>query len=359
MSTAGPNLAGTGTSVSTGNGTGTAWTNPGNVTADDATNATITSGATTTQFLTATNFGFSIPSGATITGLQFTIERFRGSTRLAGGGVFDNEVFAVKGGTNLTSNRAYTNTSDWGTILGTTVDYGTASDLWGGTFIDTDINASNFGVALSARQAGAQCNVDCVKATITYFTSIPTSASATTGTVANDASAGTDAWTNASNATAEDGAVASAAINTSDTQYLKATNFGFSIPSGATINGIVVKIKKGSTNNEVRDAAIRIVKGGSIGSTDKSTSSRWPSTLTFHYHGAADNLWGETWTDTDINASNFGVAIRAQWDSLNSVNINDTAKVDVVQIQVYYTGGGGGGGGGTCKQEAMGVIRSW
>jgi hypothetical protein len=361
MSSAGPNVAGTGTSVSTGNGTGNAWATPSNITADDGTLTTLATGSTQAQFLTATNFGFAIPGSSTIIGLVFSLERFRGTTRLLGGGIFDGEVFAVKGGTNQTSTRANGIRHDWGTTTGVVESYGSPYDLWGAAWTDTDINASNFGVAFSPKQASATASVDVVKATVYYLTSAPTTAVATTGTGANDASTGSQAWSNAGNITAEDATYATATLSAStDTQYLKATNFGFSIPSGATINGIGVRVKKRSTNGEIIDLAVRLVKGGTIGSTDASQLSRWfVTTPDYHYYGGATDLWGDTWTDTDINASNFGMALRAQWENVNSAQISDVASVDVIKIEVFYTGGGGGGGGTACKQEAMGVIRSW
>ena len=66
------------------------------------------------------------------------------------------------------------------------------------------------------------------------------------GTFANDVTVGTIAWTTPSNAAISDGVFTAAAVlcSTAASNYLKATNFGFSIPVGSTINGILVEIQK-------------------------------------------------------------------------------------------------------------------
>src|SRR5205807_1680251 len=95
-----------------------------------------------------------------------------------GGGTWAySTVKLVKGGT-VSGN----NNSDSATISGVSLawkDFGSTSDLWGLTLADTDCTASNFGGVLSL--------------------------------------------TNSSSGVSH---------------YLKATNFAFSIPGGATINGV-------------------------------------------------------------------------------------------------------------------------
>ena len=64
------------------------------------------------------------------------------------------------------------------------------------------------------------------------------------GTVVDSDATGTVAWTNPMNATTSDNVYATISCPTGISHYLKATNFGFSIPTGATINGIVVEIER-------------------------------------------------------------------------------------------------------------------
>lgn len=167
------------------------------------------------------------------------------------------------------------------------------------------------------------------------------------GTLADDSSVGTVAWSNPSNGASSNNSYATAAFGTNGTShYLKATNFGFAIPSTATIDGILVGIERSRTGiggGSIKDSAVRIVKGGAIGSTNKgATGTAWPSADAYASYGGAADLWGESWTYSDINASNFGVAISA------AMTIDETgnARVDHVRVTVYYTDSGGGGTAG-------------
>jgi len=133
-------------------------------------------------------------------------------------------------------------------------------------------------------------------------------------TAVSDPAVGSVAWMNPTYAEASDGSYATATLTLTPSEYLKLTNFGFAIPTGSTINGIVVEVQRANIGSgTVIDNAIRIVKSdGSIGTTDKSSATAWPSSEAYATYGGAGDLWGETWTATDINNSNFGVAISAQ-----------------------------------------------
>lgn len=148
-------------------------------------------------------------------------------------------------------------------------------------------------------------------------------------------------WTNPNNiVTADNSTFATASLpnGTSITHYLKATNFGFSIPNGATILGVQVFItRKGSSStNAVKDNQVRIIKSdGSIGTTEGFTppASNWSTTNTQVSYGGATSLWGENLSYTDINNSNFGVALSVIGNGGSSSRI---ASVDNVQIKVTY-----------------------
>jgi hypothetical protein len=118
--------------------------------------------------------------------------------------------------------------------------------------------------------------------------------------------------------------------------YLKATKFGFAVPNGATIDGITVEVERYGTDANFFDNAIRIVKGGVVGATDKSSLVAWASAdpNTYVSYGGAADTWGETWTSTDINNANFGVAISAI--KTGGAN-NKRANIDHIRIKVYYT----------------------
>lgn len=110
------------------------------------------------------------------------------------GTIAEDTVKLIKGGTVSGDNKSTGATLP---SVYTYVNYGTSIDLWGVTLAYSDINASDFGVAFAVIRA--------------------------TGNLSH---------------------------------YLTATNFGFSIPSGATIDGIVVGIQEARTNINPLDYAL-------------------------------------------------------------------------------------------------------
>ncbi len=157
------------------------------------------------------------------------------------------------------------------------------------------------------------------------------------GTGNDDSSVGSLPWNNPEKIVASDNASATASINGAiSTHYLLAQNFGFTIPPGATILGIKVEIERsrGSAGaGSVLDKEIKIVKSdGTIGTTNKATLNPWPSADTYAVYGNSGDLWGETWSPSEINNSNFGVALSAIGSSAST----RTASVDHVRITVTY-----------------------
>ncbi len=164
----------------------------------------------------------------------------------------------------------------------------------------------------------------------------PTSGPNFPSTAVNDAGVGTIAWTNPGNVTASDNTRATASIGFGAvTNYIKATGFGFSIATGSTIDGILVEWEVSvAANNFIKDSAARIVQGGTIGSTDKSSGTLWTTTDTFLSHGSSSDLWGLSWAAADINATTFGAALAATMEVMVAPQ---TGQVDSVRITVTFT----------------------
>lgn len=152
------------------------------------------------------------------------------------------------------------------------------------------------------------------------------------GAGADDAGVGTTAWTDPGNIVSSNDAYATAVDggSGSTSHYLVASTFGFAIPDGATIDGIVVDWER-SGGAGVTDNRIRIVKGGTIGTEEKSVSAEWGAFDQYDTFGSSSDLWGETWTAADINAAGFGATLSATLGSLA------TGSVDHCRITVYYT----------------------
>lgn len=172
------------------------------------------------------------------------------------------------------------------------------------------------------------------------------------GTGANDASVGTVAWSSPTSITSDNGTNATFTSGAATSNYLKGTNCGFTIPSGATIDGIVVTIERGYVAGDATDSEIKIVKNGIICSANKSTGATWSSSMTVVTYGSASDLWSEYWNYTDINSSNFGAVL-----SISTTGVSP-ANVDYISITVYYTEASGDGGSGIHWVDAFMTFRS-
>lgn len=157
------------------------------------------------------------------------------------------------------------------------------------------------------------------------------------GTVANDNSIGVAAWTGLTNLGASDNVNASVTNDPGDiSQYLKLTNFPFSIPVGSMITGIEFYIEhRASGSGRTEDYAVYLVKNGVISGTNKAVAGSWPGSDTGKTYGGDGDLWGLTLSRADVLASNFGVVIATQ--ETEDKSDNDTGFIDVVTLRVYYT----------------------
>ena len=162
--------------------------------------------------------------------------------------------------------------------------------------------------------------------------------------IVDDSSSGGDrSWSNPRYAEESDNRYATVYAGTgkiSYSHYLRATAFRFSIPSGATINGILVEIERhASVNNPtawVKDWKVYLLKAGSVvGDNKADTTNNWPTSDAYKSYGGSNDLWGTTWTPSDINNANFGVVLAVQMPG--SLLPPPQAYVDHIRITVYYS----------------------
>ena len=139
--TEGANATGAGTNVECQSGTNYVWTNDTNVTTSDNNYATnnvplkAEPPVDKSECLETTNYSFSIPTEATIKGVEIVVEGYEGSTNPS------NSANLLKGGVGAGSSKQVPfTTSDASHILGG------STDLWDTTLTPSDVNASNFGV---------------------------------------------------------------------------------------------------------------------------------------------------------------------------------------------------------------------
>jgi len=116
---------------------------------------------------------------------------------------------------------------------------------------------------------------------------------------------------------------------------LRLTNFGFSIPAGSTIDGIVVTREgygDGPTEAK-RQFRIGLTKDGSTLAGTRKIDQPLPITEDTVDIGNATDLWGTTWTVAEINATTFGVLI-----SDNDAKA-DEIGFDYIEVTIHYTPG--------------------
>lgn len=147
-----------------------AWTNPNNALSSNDSYATADlDGNVVSQYLKLTNLGFTLPTDAVVKGIIVSIERF--PTNDTGESIKDSTIKLVKGGVVSGDNKAIAD--DWTTTEAYHA-YGEVDDLWGLTLAYSDINASDFGVVISAAAGstsdGGIASIDHVKITV-YYTS--------------------------------------------------------------------------------------------------------------------------------------------------------------------------------------------
>jgi hypothetical protein len=164
----------------------------------------------------------------------------------------------------------------------------------------------------------------------------------TTGpvTVANDGSVGSKVW--------QDGGTyrnvaANSATQDAISNYLFLTNFGFTIPTGATIDGISFDMPLYGANDTANAYSnaniIKLLIGGAVSGTSQATGTHYPTDFaTLTTYGGASNLWGLTPTYSQINASDFGIAVSVNQHTAGVAGHTTYCYEFInVSVTVYYT----------------------
>ncbi len=276
------------TSIDAGGGA-TPWTNPGNVgNGGTSTAANVPAGGFLTDAMNVTNFGFSIPSTATIVGISATVNK-SASGVLAD--TSDAGIFLLKNNSIVGVDHS---NSFWKGL----VTYGSSSDLWSTTWTPAQINSSAFGIQFT----GQNLAVATRNLSITGYVSITVYYS-------------------------------TAGSNPISSDYLEGTNFGFALSAGSTVLGILVEVKGLQTQVSGTYLAATLMKSGALIGNTKTT--QLPAANGFVPLGGSGDLWGSTFTVNDVNQSTFGVALQA----VNAGGASTTWSVDFVRITIFGTGG--------------------
>lgn len=253
------------------------WTSPSNVLTTGASFATVSLAASSTSAdILANSINFSIPADATVVGISTSFSAK--STSAAGKGAFNIQLATNGDGVGTTLNVPVSSAT-------ATYTQGSAFYQWGTTLTPTIINGSSFGIILDAQaDAGGAGTFSINHLTITlhYTTS-------------------------------------------SSSEVLEATAFAFSIPSTSGISGMGVTFEAYSTETNV--VSLQLLQNGiAVGEPQEQTLTGTPTIYTL---GAKNDLWGSTWTFSEVNSTTFGVQIVASGTG--------TALVRDLDVIVYVT----------------------
>lgn len=146
-------------------------------------------------------------------------------------------------------------------------------------------------------------------------------------------------WGTPANASGSDNNYAQGAANKEMFgHWLEQDTYGFTstdIPSGSTIDGIEMEIERYvNVANTINDDALYLRKtSGQVGS-NKASATAWPTTEGTATYGGSSDLWGTTWSQSDITSADFGCDLSVYNADAGASRIG---YVDNVRIRVYYT----------------------
>ncbi len=171
--------------------------------------------------------------------------------------------------------------------------------------------------------------------------SAASTANAVTGGAASPIS-----WLNVNNVFTNDGLNSNLQFSTTgqESRMLEATGFGFAIPSGATIRGIKAEYNVqrtggsgqiyirtvGLSKSGVREAGVKSYVSGGAGTVALD------AVMQYRAYGSSSDLWGTSWTATDINNSAFGAWIVMRNASQGADSTHDP-RVEHIRVTVWYS----------------------
>lgn len=318
-------------------GSGSGWTNSGNITADDGNTADIASTPSGSPNLIASSFGFNIPTGRTILGVEVKVERHAT-------GNFSTTTFwedvVLYNGSDLGNDKA-----PGGSWTGTpTVDtIGGAADTWGASLTPAIVNSTSFGVrmkvAATGLESGHTAHIDYVTMRVWYSAGDVIDsqvrlrkADGTIATVQNKADT-MNTWAEA-DTTKTYGSETDTWGESLTPTDINDADFGVAISvlpgdNTARVDHVTMTVHYG--DGSVVDSTVRLVVGGAVSGLNRAkTSAQWPLTLSSAEYGAKNDLWGVPLSASDVNGATFGVVVSAV------IADGGTAEVDAAEVEIHY-----------------------
>ena len=148
------------------------------------------------------------------------------------------------------------------------------------------------------------------------------------------------AWGNAANIKVYDGNWAYALLDKNEESgEIAPKTYGANVPAGSVIDGISVRIRRSSNPGSGEDGGdnnydswVILNREGTQNGSNKASGTHWINGWVNAYYGGATDLWGLTWTTTQINHANTKVRFKCT----KGVGTLTSFYVDVIQIKVYY-----------------------
>jgi hypothetical protein len=164
------------------------------------------------------------------------------------------------------------------------------------------------------------------------------------GLAVDNTSTGTTAWSISGTALLNDAATTFASLNLSSnaaSHFLILRNFGFAVPSGATINGITVSHRTYLGGASLLTFTARLWNGTSTTTnnalgTAKTLATTFTNTFAVYSAGATNDVWGATLTDTIVNSAGFGIAFNCV---ATPSPTSQLVIMDYITVTVTYTAG--------------------
>jgi hypothetical protein len=143
---------------------------------------------------------------------------------------------------------------------------------------------------------------------------------------------GDASWSSLDEISAADDTSAVCSLTTGQvSDSLVVTEFGFAIPSGATIDGVVVGVRRQDVGGFAIDDSLSLWSAEAIG-LPKLDIATWPTTYAWADYGTASDVWSATLTPAIINDNtNWGCALRVTASGVSF------PQVDTVRMTVHYT----------------------
>lgn len=144
----------------------------------------------------------------------------------------------------------------------------------------------------------------------------------------NNNGIGATAWTNPTNISS-DNATDATCNAAASSQYLVGRNIAAAIPTGSTINGVIVRVEASehTAGTESLNAQLQNDAGALVGSSKAATISGTAKAV--YTYSTSTDTWGASLTETIVENVNFGV--RLWFTTAHDI------RIDYVTIEVFYT----------------------